>query len=82
MKRNICELIIALSAFPVMLGSCGQEIDYTVPSSDEYRKVLEERKSSVNGADIDIRQLVDKYNAASNDKKREMYDDVKRRLEE
>ena len=49
-----------------------------VPTSDDYKKLLEKRKASVDGLKDDtIKQAVDKFERATDKEKRELYKKVK-----
>jgi len=48
-----------------------------VPASSEYRALLERRKTSVDGANINILQEVSKFENATDEEKRKLYDQAK-----
>ena len=48
-----------------------------VPTSDDYKKLLEKRKASVDGANINVLQEVGKFEKATDEEKRELYKKVK-----
>lgn len=79
MKRIMYSLAIAVSAF--CLG-CGKSDEPTpspepyTPSTAAYKALLEKRAASVDGANINIRQEVGKFENASAAEKRELYNKV------
>lgn len=78
MKRIMYLLAIAVSA--LCLGCGKSEPDtprepYT-PSTAEYKALLEKRVSSVDGANINIRLEVGKFENASPSEKRDLYNRV------
>ena len=71
MKTIIYISAIGLS---MLLAGCGDD----VPTSDEYRGMLQKRTSSVNGANINVKMEVDKYEASDDATKKALYDNVER----
>lgn len=80
MKRIMYSLAIAASAFCLGCGKSDEPAPssepYT-PSAAEYKTLLEKRASSVDGANINIRQEVGKFENASPSEKRDRYNRVK-----
>lgn len=78
--RNI--ILVALAATVGFIAGCGSgEVDAKRPSahsSAEYRALLENLASSVDGATFDIRREVWKYENASESEKIEMYERVEK----
>ena len=80
--KIIYHLIVAAL---VLCAGCGekepprepQPTSPTTPSVADYKALLEKRASSVDGANINIMQEVGKYENATDEEKRELYNKVK-----
>lgn len=81
MKKLIYTTSLIASLFIVGCGSeeeraPQQVVQPSVPSVSAYRTLLEKRAASVDGANINVRQEVGKYENASDEEKRELYSKV------
>ena len=79
MKRIVYSLAIAGLAFCLGCGKSDEPAPtaepYT-PSTAAYKSLLEKRAASVDGANINLRQEVGRFENASAAEKRELYDKV------
>lgn len=78
MKRIM--YLFAIGAL-VLCQGCGEEPNVphqssATPTTAAYKALLEKRKSSVGGANINIRQEVSKFQNASDAEKRDLYNQV------
>ena len=91
MKNLICSLVLSASVFyigcqkeeenPVAAAAesvkAAEEAAAKVPTSEEYRALLERRKASVRSVNVNIWQEVGKFEKATDEEKRELYNKVK-----
>ena len=91
MKKLICSLVLSASVFyigcqkeeknPVAAAAesvkAAAEEEAKVPTSEEYRALLERRKDSVRSVNVNIWQEVGKFEKATDEEKRELYNKVK-----
>lgn len=83
MNKLLCVCAIATSLFVVGCGgdddapqSSDSSSESKVPTSLEYRQVLEKRIASPDGANINIRQEIGKFENATDEDKRLMFKKV------